>query len=301
MDVPDELKIVARKAHQKRDRYILGVVQSQRREPSKAQKRELKRVASINSPQKGRGSMFRYLSPHWRGLPGATKTLWSNAAPYSSLTNWQLFVSDSAARFRNYVSFPGTPSEVWQVRAGRILIESPASEILLRQEHPQAYIVEQKIPGMPWKKEIVQITEIFSLPLTIGIAYKSNLTPTGGVQRARLYADVWTSYQGVDVHTEVAVDMDPSTDWTSATKTLSGQRGIVIGYTLFLDIFGYTGELLFDNVQATHGGTNWARDPRCDNISKTFSGAFALVPPYWSPDSLPSGASFSSVFPPSTP
>lgn len=301
MDIPDELKLVARKAHQRRDRWILGVVQGQRRLTPKSQQRLLKRPAVVNSPMHGRGSLFRYLSPYWGGLTSGQKANWTAAAPHSALTNWQLFISDNSARIQNSVAFPATPSDVWQVRAGKIEIESPASEILLRQDHPQSYIVAQKIPGTPWKQEIVEITEVFSLPLEIGISYKSDLTAAGGTQRARLYADVWTSYQGIDEHTILAIDFDPSTDWVAATATLSGHRGIVIGYTLFLDIFGYTGTLLFDNVKAEHGGTNWARDPRCDNISKQFTKALALVPPFWLPDSLPSGASFSSIFPPSTP
>lgn len=300
-DIPDELKLAARRSRQNRDRFILGVTQAQRREPSKAQKRLLRRPAIVNSPMQGRGSLFRFLSPYWRNLSEAQKAYWSGAAPFSSLTNWQLFISDNSARIKNSVSFPGTPSEVWQVRTGKITIESPASEILLKQEHPQSYIVAQKIAGTPWKKEIVEITEVFSLPLTIGLSYKSNLSTSGGTQRARLYAVVTYSYQGIDYTRELVVNLNPSTDWAEATATLSSVRGIIRAYTLYLDIFGYTGDLLFDNVQATHGGTNWARDPRCDNISQTFSGAFALVPPFWSPVSLPSGSSFSSVFPPSTP
>jgi len=300
-DIPDELKLVARRSRQNRDRFILGVNQSQRREPSKAQKRLLRRPAVVNSPMQGRGSLFRFLSPYWKNLTLTQKAYWTGAAPYSSLTNWQLFISDNSARIRNSVTFPGTPSEVWQVRTGKISIESPASEILLKQEHPQSYIVAQKIAGTPWKKEIVSVTEVFSLPLTIGLSYKSDLETSGGTQRARLYADVVISYQGIDYTRTLAVDFDPSTDWNEATATLSSARGIIRAYTLYLDIFGYTGTLLFDNIQATHGGTNWARDPRCDNISQTFAGAFALIPPFWQPVSLPLGSSFSSVFPPSTP
>jgi len=299
-DVPDELKNLHRKSVQNRDRFIHGVVQSQRREMSKAQKRLLKRTANIHSPMQGRGSMFRFISPYWHALTDAQRAAWKASAAYSALTNWQLFISDNAARFKNSVSFPGTPSDVWQVRAGQIVIESPAAEILLRQDHPQAYVVAQKVAGQTWKKEIVEVVEVFGLPLTVGISYKSDLTPTGGTQRARLYADVLYSYQGVDRHAYVEVNFDPSTGWVADSATLSSVRGTLIGYTLYLDVYGYTGTLLFDNVRAEHGGTNWARDPRCDDISKTFENAFAMVPPYWSPDSLPSGASFSTVYPPST-
>jgi hypothetical protein len=298
--VPDELRNLQAKAIEQRDRFVLGVAQGHKREPSKAQKRLLKRPAVVNSPQEGRGSLFRFLSPYWRGLNGTQKAIWSSAALFSNLTNWQLFISDNAARIRNSVTFPATPSDIWQVRTGRILIESPATEIILKQEHPQSYQVAEKIPSTPWKQQIVTLTEVFSLPLEIAISYKANLTPVGDEQIARYRAAVWTSYQGQDILTPLDINFDPSTDWTQDSISTSGLRGILIGYTLYLEISGYTGELLFDNIVAMHSGTNWARDPRCDNISKQFEKSFASVPPFWIPVSLPTGSSFVTVFPPAS-
>jgi hypothetical protein len=118
------------------------------------------------------------------------------------------------------------------------------------------------------------------------------------IPRARYLARVWTSYQGEDIDTDFAINFTPSTDWTLEELETTGLRGIVIGYTLYLEIVGYRGELFFDNIRAIHGGTNWARDPRCNEIDKTFTKAFAVVPPFWIADSLPAGASFSSEFPP---
>lgn len=298
VDVPDELKNVQRKALEQSDRFVFGTMQSHRREPSKAQKRLLKRAAIVNSPQEGRGSLFKFLSPYWRALSTAQKTVWADAAAFSSLTNWQLFISDNAARIRNDISFPVPPSELWQVRAGQLLIEAPATEIVLKQEHPQNYFVSEKVPGASWKSEVVNVVETFSLPLDLAIRYKSDLTAEGGGQIARYMATVWTSYQGEDIFTDFAIDFNPSTDWTLDSLEIDGLRGIIIGYTLFLQIEGYRGELLFDNIRAVHGGTNWARDPRCDDISKTFEKGFALVPPFWIPVSLPAGASFSTQYPP---
>lgn len=295
---PDELKNLQAKAVEQRDRFILGVAQGHKREPSKMQKKLLKRAAVVNSPQEGRGSLFKFLSPYWRSLTDMQKATWASAAVYSNLNNWQLFISDNAARIRNSISFPATPSDVWQVRAGRILIESPATEIILKQEHPQEYVVAQKIVGKSWKYELVTITETFSLPLELKISYKADLSATGPTQYARYFARVWTSYQGEDIYTDFAIDFNPSTDWTEDTVSTSGLRGIIIGYILYLDIEGYTGELLFDNIQANHSGTNWARDPRCDDVQKTFTKAFAAVPPFWVPVSLSTGASFATEYPP---
>lgn len=298
IDTPDELKTLSLKAHEKRDRFILGVLQGHRREPSKAQKKLLKRSAVINSPQEGRGSLFKFLSPLWRGLTPTQKGVWADAGAVMGLTNWQTFISDNAARIRNSLTLEVPPSELWQVNTGYLKIEAPASEIILKQEHPLDYWVAQKIVGQSWKKELVLITESFTLPITLQIRYKSDLTAEGGSQVARYFARVWTSYQGEDIYTDFAINFNPSTDWTFAELDTTGLRGIVIGYTLYLEISGYRGELFFDNIRAIHGGTNWARDPRCNEINKTFQKAFSVVPPFWIAVSLPAGATFTSVFPP---
>ena len=85
---------------QKRDRYILGVVQSQRALMSRAKRKELSRPAQVASPQQGRGSLFKYFSPFWRALSSGQKSVWAEAAAVSNLNGWQLFISDSAARIK---------------------------------------------------------------------------------------------------------------------------------------------------------------------------------------------------------
>lgn len=296
--VTDELKHLEAAALEHRDRYFLGAIQGHKHLPSKRQARLLKRTAIVNSPQEGRGSLFKYFAQTWRTLSTTQKNVWKAAGAVTGLTNWQLFVSDNAARIRNYLTENVPPSLLWQVNTGYILIESPASELILKQEHPQSYIVAQPVPGKSWKTQIVDVDEVFSLPLTLNIRYKSNLTAEGGTQIARYYATVHTSYQGVDTYTDISINFDPSADWTLETVTLSNQRGIVIGYTLYLEIVGYRGTLLFDNIGAVHGGTNWALDPRCNEINKVFTKALALVPPFWIPTSQPAGAQFFSVYPP---
>lgn len=286
--VPDELKTLQGRALEQRDRFILGVVQSHKHEPSIVRKRAIRDQ-----------SLFKYLAGFWSQLTTEQKQIWKDAAAFSSLSNWQLFISDNAARLRNDLTFPVAPSNLWQVRAGRILIESPASEIILKQEHPLDYWVTQKIVGKPWKEELVLLTENFSLPLSLEIRYKSNLTAEGGTQSARYFARVRTSYQGEESETDFSINFSPSVDWTLGSVSTSGLRGILIGYTLFVEIIGYRGELLFDNIRAVHGGTNWARDPRCQDVDRTFSGGFAVVPPFWIPVSLPTGSQFFSVYPPS--
>jgi hypothetical protein len=320
VDIPDELRNLAQSAHERRDRFILGVVQGHKRLPPRLQKKLIREK-----------SLFGYLATFWRALTPEQKNVWREAAQYSGITNWQLFISDNAARIRHDLPLSEPPSDLWQVRAGHIILQGEADEILLKQEHPLDYWVTEKVPGQSWKQQLVLLKEIFSFPLTLQIRYKSDLIPTtsslsydpplgdaadfslstytppnenidfsfsSGGARARYMARIWTSYQGKDTYTDYSINFAPSADWTLETLTIQRPRGIVVGYTLFLDVLGYQGELLFDNIRATHGGTNWARDPRCDDISKEFKGVFAVVPPFWIPVTLPAGASFASVYPP---
>ena len=298
IDIPPELAPLQAKALEQRDRYVLGVVQGHKREPSKKQKRELKRSAIIDHGQQGRGSLFRYLSPFWTTLSDPAKNSWRDAAINSNLTNWQLYISDNAARIRDDIETPTTPSTIWQVRAGRILVEPPAFAVILRQDHPQQYVVANPVRGKSWKDELVTVDEIFDLPLELSISYKSNLTQVSPRPSLFFGARVWTSYQGQDIFQNHTIRFDPVSDWTRGSLTISHQRGILIGYRLLLTVVGYNGELLFDNVSAFHTGTNWARDPRCDNINKEFKNAFALVPPFWIPSFIQPGVSFSSQYPP---
>jgi hypothetical protein len=285
--VPDELKTQYNKAIERSDPFTFGTAQAHKVLTPDARKLVLREQ-----------SLFRFLSPIWRALTTEEKQVWKDASVYNGISGWQLFISDNAARIRASLPLDIPPSDLWQVKAGTLTIESPATEIILSQSHPQAYWVAQKVVGASWKKELVKITEFFSLPLDLEIRYKSDLTPVGGTQSARYFARVWTSYQGINIYTDFSINFAEEADWTLASLEIDGLRGIIVGYTLYLEIIGYTGQLLFDNIRATHSGMNWAQDPRCDAINQTFSKAFALVPPFWTPQSLPAGATFSSQFPP---
>lgn len=287
IEVAPELTNLYNAAIERSDPFVFGTAQAHKSLPPDSRKKVLREQ-----------SLFRFLSPIWRELTTEQKQVWKDAAVYNNISGWQLFISDNAARIRSSLPLDVPPSDLWQVRAGYLTIESPATELILKQEHPQSYWVAQKVVGAPWKKTLVSLVENFSLPLEISIRYKSDLTPVGGTQSARYFARIWTSYQGQDIYTDLDINFDPSTDWTYAENEEAAIRGILLGYTLYLEIVGYTGTLLFDNIRAIHGGSNWALDPRCDAINQTFTKAFAIVPPFWIPTSLPSGSSFSSQFPP---
>lgn len=290
IDVPDELRNQFSQSIEQRDRYILGVVQSHKKLPSRNKKYQLRGQ-----------SLFKFLAPFWMALTPEQKQVWKDAGAYSNISGWQLFISDSAARIRNDLTIGTPPSNLWQVRIGLIEIQSPANKILLKQEHPLDYWIAKKMAGKPWKLELIQIRENFSLPLEIQMRYKSDLSTSGSPQRARFFAELTVSYQGVNRVSQHAIDFSPSVGWTYANLVIDGIKGIIIGYELFIDIEGYQGKILLDNVRSIHGGTNWARDPRFDQMDKIYTKEFKLVQPYWEPVEQPEGAYYQTVFEPIVP
>lgn len=299
LDIPDELKHLANKSFQKRDRFILGVVQSQRSELSKKRKKELSRVASVHSPQENRGSLLKYFATYWGALSLSKKDIWKSAGAVCGLTGWQLFISDSAARIKKFLSFGFDPSLFWQVRVGKISLNVSSKNYIISQSHALNYWVASKIKGKPWKKELKLLTEFFSLPLTLKIRYKSSFVVAGSLPFARFFADVITSYQGVNRVNRVEIPLTLSTDWTFAEITLSKVNGYIIKYDLYFELNDITGYLLIDNLRAEHSGQNWVRDPRCDDVSKIFNKGFSAVNPFWVVKNGASFGSFESVFDPS--
>lgn len=295
---PEELVPLRQKTIQARDRFTLGAVQSQRRPLSRAKRRLLTRPAITNSPMKGRGSLFKKFSPMWRDLPQYKKDNYKAGGVPSFLTNWQLYISDNAARLRHSLPLEQPVSEIWQVRTGRIFLTNHTPAFVIKQEHPHKYTVTRKVRKMPWKEEMVNITEYFALPIKLEIRYKSNLLAVGSTQQARYFARIWSSYQGVDIFTDLEINFDAVTDWVHKTVQLPSIRGIVIGYTLYIEILGYTGEILFDNLRCIHSGQNWVRDPRCDNVGRVFKGGFSEVKPFWEIEKQPSETFFGTVYPP---
>ena len=287
-ETPDELRNLANTTMEQRDRFELGVVQGHKSEVSRGYKERLREQ-----------TLFKFLAPLWGALSPEEKLVWKTAGAVSNITGWQLFISDNAQRLRYGLTLGVPPSDIWQVRTGRILITAPANGILLKQEHPRDYWVSRKKRGQPWKQELVFVTEQFGLPLDIEIRYKTDLEINGGVQSARFFAKLKTSYQSRDEEYEASIDLEPSEDWTTATVSLTSARGIVIGYTIFIEIIGYRGEIFLDNGRAIHGGTNWIRDPRFDAMDKVFTKAFSVVKPFWEVVELDEGASYETVYPPS--
>jgi hypothetical protein len=207
-----------------------------------------------------------------------------------------MFVKDTAARRRASLSGYATPNTTYQAMVGRIFVESPATGLTITQMHPVRYFVRRKVAGTKSQYSPVAITESFSLPLSLGISYKSDLTAIDGSARARFYCVVYSSYQGRTIETPISIDFGLSDDWTRETATLSSVLGPVQGYSAFIEVYNATGNLYFDNVNITHDSENWARDPGCNNISQSFTRAFFQVARAWVPVDVVEGVDFGSIY-----
>ena len=241
-------------------------------------------------------SLLPQLGEMWATLTELQKLEWSAAGAVCGLNGWRLFVRDTCARIYNDMEGMATPSLFHQAYFGHLHIEAPASEIKIVQFHPGSYYISRKVGGKNGMYQPVQITESLTLPLEIALNYSANLTAVGAGAFARLVANVWRSYQGVDREEELMIDMDLSCGWQAAAATLSSVIGQYISYSLYFHLYNVTGDLYFDNIEANHSGQNWARDPFCQDILQGYSRAFYQIPDHWAGEILPEGAIFDSVY-----
>lgn len=241
-------------------------------------------------------SLLPIISTAWNALSDAERTAWSDAGAESDLNGWRLFVQDQSARIKNDFAGVATPSLLHQSWIGNLKIEAPASELKIVQLHPRSYWVSHKVYGKKGMYEPLLVTEDFSLPLILTLNYSSNLSASGANPSAKFYADVWSSYQGVDIHTLLEIPLDLVADWKTATATLTNVIGYVVGYTLYFELHDLTGDLYFDNIKAEHSGQNWVRDPFCKDILQGFTRAFYQIPQHWAAITLPAGASYDTIY-----
>ena len=233
----------------------------------------------------------------WAGFSGAQKQAWKDIDPHSQQHGWRTFVADQSKRIKLGLGGVATPNTFHQDMVGAINIESPAEEVLIAQYHPAYYYIKKKIQGTKNTYEPIQLTEEVSLPLVITLDYKSNLISTGGGSFCKFYATIRHFYQGLDLNTNLEINIPLSAGWANLTTSVSSLVGEVVGYTLYIHVYKATGTLLFDNVKATHSGQNWVRDTYCKDISQIFTRAYYQVPKNWAPITLPAGTDYDSLYP----
>lgn len=241
-------------------------------------------------------SLLPLISIAWATLNETEKAQWSAAGAECNLNGWRLFVQDFCARRVNNLEGIATPSELWQCWIGQIKISSPASEAKLIQIHPRNYHIYRKVTGTKSMYSPVLVTEDLSFPLTVGLNYKSNLISQGAGSFAKMYANIWYSYQGRNLYHQQEINLDLISDWTSAETTITELETILIRYDLIIHLYNVRGSLFFDNVRAEHSGQNWARDFACKDINQGFTRNFYQIPKHWSALIAPAGTEFESIY-----
>ena len=236
------------------------------------------------------------LAPIWAAMSSAEKASWDAAGSASGLHGWKMFVADTTARRRAGVSGFATPQTLYQSMVGRIEVVAPATGLKIEQAHPSTYYVLKKVTGTKAQYSPKAISEPFSLPLTISISHKTALSAAGAIPRARFFCVVTSSYQGKDIETELSLDFGLADGWGRSSATLSTVVGLPRYYEAFIEVYNARGDLYFDNVEISHDGENWARDPVCNNIAQTFTRAFYQVEKHWVAVNPSDGSDFGSVY-----
>lgn len=253
------------------------------------------------SKRRKKGVSQRSLLPDcaliWNAFSQEEKDAWNLAGTYTNLSGWKLFVKDKIYRIVNDIAGEAMPSIYHQALVGQLHIEAPAQEIEIFQPHPYAYYISKKVTGTKGMYSPVLVQEKLVLPLTIGLSYKSNLVSIGEGSFAELYAVVRRLYQGVNIDTELIIDLDLQTDWKVATAVLSSVLGQYTSYSLYIHLYKLTGDLFIDNIKAMHTSQNWARDKDCNDINQVFTRAYYQVPKHWAALELPEGSWYESVYP----
>jgi len=235
-------------------------------------------------------SKFPEIASFWSELSSSQKEAWNEAGAVRGFTGWGLFIQDTSARILKALAGVSDPSLIYQGWVGHLKIEAPASALKIIQPHPSHYFVARVIAGRSPLIELVFIYEAFSLPLKIGLSYRSEISSVSSPHSASFYAVVWSVFQGEDIYTTLKIPLSYNLGWTKVEKTLEDVPGVPVGYDLFFDFQGVRGNFFFDNLIAEHSGFNWARDPHAEKIDAEFSKSFFQVLRNWIDVDVPVGA-----------
>lgn len=241
-------------------------------------------------------SYLKQISVAWWALTSGQRADWNTAGFQIKKSGWQLFVQDMSARLALELSGVAIPSILHQSWIGKIGCADFSDEFLAVQSHPEFYQIIRQITGTQSQLGIVNIHESFSLPLEIGINYRSDLIAENEDFDACLYAVLTYDNSGVTDSQILKIDFDLFSGWKGATATVATLPGDWISYGLFLHLRGVKGTLWFDNIEAYHSGQNWAIDPFCNTLDKINSKSFSTVPVEWQTLTKTDGATFGTVY-----
>jgi hypothetical protein len=286
LTIPPELEVLWNQLFNVADNRVFG---------------SIRQTGYLTSRQKVKNLTAKSLLPQLKqlraGLSPAEVAAWKAAGAASNQNWWSLFVQDTSYRMKYGIAGIAPPSPLHQYKVGRIEIAAPATRVKLAQFHPVLYYVNKKVRGSTTLREDVAISEKFVLPLSLALSYRSNLVSVGSTPAAQFYAIIYSSYQGRTIETKVDIPLDSMSSWTRETVSCTDVIGVARYYTLYIEITDLNGWLEFDNIEAIHNGTNYARDKRCNDVNNTLTRTNFQIEKSWEEQYLPAGAAFDSVYP----
>ena len=230
-------------------------------------------------------------------LSPAEIAAWKAAGLAGRQNYWNLFVQDTAYRLKHGLPGLATPSPLHQYKVGRIEIAAPAERVLLTQYHPAKYFINKKVRGNTTIREDVAVYEELQLPLTLQVSYRANLENVRPDYKARMWAVVFSSYQGRTIENEVGINFDLQKGWTRESVVVTDVVGLPRYYQLFIELDGVRGTFEWDNVGSWHSGMNWARDWRCNDVNNELTRVNWQIEASWEELFLPFRTAFDSVYP----
>jgi len=241
-------------------------------------------------------SLLSNIKNQWSSLDSLQKTAWFSSGEQIGMNGYNLFVQDTSYRIKNNISNLSIPSVLYQYFVGKITISSPVINFHIKQEHPRNYYIFALVDGKKTMQKQVEITEVFTLPLTISLNYRSNFVSVGPNSSAKLYAEIWHAFEGKNLFSILEINLDFVSDWKNAEISLSELSGTIVSYSLHIEIKDLQGELFFDNIKAIHSGQNWAIDSACNDINNSLSQKFYNIKKNWESVDVPVGSKYESVY-----
>lgn len=284
-NIPEELKNIYKKNLVSTERFVIPSV-------------KVKKIISRRKLLKGlkQKTLLPEITLLWNTFDNYKKSLWTSAGLESNLTGFKCFVKEYVLRKQNQLEPLLEPSFFHQAKVGKIVMQAPAYNLLLVQDHPQNYWVQKKVKKKKNMYEPVLITEHAQLPFTVYISYASSLYITKEFYKAKLNVFIVSNYQGRDIETYFSLDFDLLSDWKKVNLNVVDVFGKFRYYRVELEFFNVEGVFYFDNFKLYHSGKNWARDSFCNDINQGFTRAYYQVSKHWVADEIQTGADFQSVY-----
>lgn len=285
-NIPVEYEIAIKKVLSVSDRFTIPAVRVQR---LISRRKALKGVTQR--------SLLPAISLAWSALTTLEKNAWNVAGFSSYITGYKCFVREYCLRIKYSLDPFVEPSPHHQGKVGYLQIASPASSLIIEQDHPRVYYVMKKEPNKKNMYSPVLVTELTSFPFHLYISYRSILTAYGANPIARLEITFISNYQGRDIETIKYIDFTLMSAWATADLEVVSIFGKFRFYKVRIILQDVRGDFYFDNFKLFHSGRNWARDTECNDIHQDFTRSYYQVAKHWIADDVGDGANFESVYP----